>query len=807
MSGISPLRSERLVNRCDPGQFSFETTAELEDLSEIVGQARALDALRFGVGVQREGYNLYVLGPPGIGKHTVVRQHLERQAEGGEVPPDWCYVNNFEQPHKPNVLKLPAGRGRQLYEDMEHFVDELGTALRVAFEAEEYQSRVQEVEEGLKEKREKAFGELAAEAERHGITLVRTPGGFAFAPVKEGEVLGPDEFEKLSDEERSRIEQVVSALQDRLATIFRQMPQWQREARERLKGLNREVAMFAVGHLIEDVKTKYADLAPVLEYLDAVEHDVVDNVDQLIGQEESRTAAGSSAERRQAQAQLFRRYKVNLLVDHAESRGTPVVYEDLPTYQNLIGAIEHLAQMGTLVTDFLLIRSGALHRANGGYLILDVRKVLLQPFAWEGLKRALNAGEVRIQSLHQIFSLISTVSLEPEPIPLDVKVVLMGDRLLYYLLCEYDPEFGELFKVAADFEDRVEASADNYQLYAQLIATLARKEGLLPFHRDGVARVIDRAARIVEDSERLSTHMLSVADLVRESDYWARTSGHDAVRREDVQHAIDMQVYRAERVRARIYEEIQRDTILIDTDGEKVGQLNGLSVITLGNFSFGQPSRITATARLGEGEVVDIEREVELGGAIHSKGVMILSSFLASRYAVNRPLSLKASLVFEQSYGMVEGDSASTAELCSLLSVLAQVPVRQGLAVTGSVNQHGDVQAIGGVNEKIEGFFDVCRARGLDGTQGVLIPDSNVKHLMLREDVVSTVAEGSFHVYPVRTVDQAIELLTGVPAGERDPQGNYPKGTINQRVEARLIELADYRQEYIRAGRELLGHD
>jgi lon-related putative ATP-dependent protease len=452
--------------------------------------------------------------------------------------------------------------------------------------------------------------------------------------------------------------------------------------------------------------------------------------------------------------------------------------------------------MGALLTDFNLIKPGALHKANGGYLVLDIRKVLLQPYAWEGLKRALQAGQIRIESVGQMLSLISTVSLEPEPIPLDVKVALFGDRLLYYLLWQLDPDFGELFKVEADFEEQMDRNGENQLLYAQLISTLARKEELRPFDRGAVARVIEHSARMVGDAEKLSTQMRNITDLLREADYWAEEAGNGVVTAAEVQRAIDAQIYRSDRLRERVQEAILRETILIDTEGEEISQVNGLSVIQLGNFSFGRPTRITARVRLGKGEVVDIEREVELGGPIHSKGVLILSGFLGARYAGERPLSLSASLVFEQSYGGVEGDSASSAELYALLSAIAEVPIKQSMAVTGSVNQHGQVQAIGGVNEKIEGFFDVCKARGLTGEQGVLIPVSNVKHLMLRQDVVKAVDAGQFHIYPVEMVDQGIEILTGVPAGERDEEGNYPEGSINRLVETRLAELAEKRAEF-----------
>ena len=791
------LDAEILYRVCDPSQFDFETTAELEDLKEIVGQARALEALHFGVGIRREGYNLFVLGPSGIGKYTVVRQYLEQEAAKGEVPDDWCYVNNFEQPYKPCVLRLPAGKGQALRADMLRLVEDLKTAIPSAFETEEYQTRVREIEESFKERREQALNELARESESHGLALLRTPGGFAFAPQRDGKVIKPEEYEQLSDEEKKRIEETVSMLQEKLETILLHIPQWQREAREKLKSLDHEVGMFAVGSLIEELKKKYRDIGRVGEYLEAVQNDIISNLNEFRGHEEGAVVPVLGLP--VAEQSAYRRYEVNVLVDHSASRGAPVVYEDSPVYQNLVGRVEHLAQMGALITDFTLIKPGALHRANGGYLILDAAKVLLQPYAWEGLKQVLKSQEVRIQALGEIYSMVSTVTLEPEPIPVDMKVVLLGDRLLYYLLMAYDPEFAELFKVAADFEEQVERNEENNRLYARLIATIVRREGLLPMDRRAVARVLEHSARLAEDAEKLTTHLLDLVDLLRESDYWARQAGHDLMTGEDVQNAIDAQIRRLDRVRRQSYEHIQRGIVLIDTDGEKVGQINGLSVIELGNFAFGQPTRITANTRLGEGEVIDIEREVELGGAIHSKGVLILSSFLASRYAANLPLSLAASLVFEQSYGVVEGDSASVAELCALISSLSGVPIRQCLAVTGSINQHGQVQAIGGVNEKIEGFFDICRERGLNGNHGVLIPAANVKHLMLRADVVDAVRAGRFAVYPLETIDEAIELLTGQPAGEPDEQGRFPEGSVNRRVADRLAEFTQIRQEYGKA--------
>jgi lon-related putative ATP-dependent protease len=491
------------------------------------------------------------------------------------------------------------------------------------------------------------------------------------------------------------------------------------------------------------------------------------------------------------QSPALRRYQVNVLVDSSDARGAPVIYESNPSYLNLVGRVEQMAVMGALLTDFTLIKPGVLHRANGGYLVIDALKVLSNPYSWEGLKRALQFHQVRIESPVQMLNMTSTVSLEPEPIPLDIKVILMGDRQHYYLLSQSDPDFNELFKIAADFDDEFVRDDETTRQYAQLIATMIRRQDLLPFDRSAVCRVVERAARLVDDAERVTARMRAVMDLLEESDHWARRDGDDLVTAAHVQQAIDAQVYRSDRIRSRVQDEMLRETVLIDTEGAEVGQINGLSVLTMGTFSFGRPTRITATVHMGKGEVVDIEREVELGGPLHTKGVLILSGFLRSRYAQDHPLSLGASLVFEQTYSGVEGDSASSAELYALLSAIARVSIRQSLAVTGSVNQYGEVQTIGGANEKIEGFFDLCQARGLTGEQGVLIPRSNVQHLMLRQDVVDAVAAGRFAVYPIATIDEGIEVLTGVPAGQRDAEGHYPEGTVNRKVEDRLAEMAE----------------
>ena len=796
MATVQRLTPEQLCRTCDGAQFEFETTAELENLAEIIGQERAVDAVQFGIGIRREGYNLFALGPSGTGKRTTIGQFLDQKAAAEPVPSDWCYVYNFEQSYRPRTLRLPPGQGGMLRKDMEQFVEELRTAIPAAFETEDYRTRRQEAEEEFKEHQEQAFSQVQKEAQERNIALIRTPAGLAFAPLRGGEVIGPEEYQKLPEEERKQFEEAIAEVQGRLQETMPQVRVWEREKRDKVKELDRQVAMFAAGHIIDELREKYTELEDVVDYLNAVEQDVVEHVDEFRTSEEEPQAVNLPLPRTLASSPLFRRYQVNLLVDHSQSKGAPVIYESNPTHHNLMGQVEHLAQMGALVTDFNLIKPGALHRANGGYLILDARQLLLQPYAWEGLKRAIRSQEIRIESLGQALSLVSTVSLSPEPIPLDVKVILIGERLLYYQLYRLDPDFGELFKVAVDFSEDMTRTPENNLLYARLLATMARRDGLRDFDRGAVARIIEHSARMSGDSQKLSVHLSSVSDLLREADYWASVAGNGIVTIDDVQRAIDAQIRRADRLRERAQERIQRGTILIDTTGERVGQVNGLSVIGLGGFAFGQPSRITARVRIGKGKVVDIEREVELGGPIHSKGVLILSSFLGARYAAERPLSLAASLVFEQSYGGVEGDSASMAELCALLSALAETPVKQSLAMTGSVNQHGQAQPIGGVNEKIEGFFDICSARGLTGEQGVIIPVPNVQHLMLRHDVVEAVAAGKFHIYPMHNVDQAIELLTGIPAGAPDEDGNFPKGTVNQLVEARLIALAEKQRAF-----------
>jgi len=809
---IDALAPDALRQRFDPSDFDFETTDDLPADTEVVGQDRAVEALNFGMNVDAEGYNVFALGPTGTGRRELVQHFLEEQAAEEETPPDLCYVNDFDDEREPRALQLPAGRGCELKDDVDELIEDLQTALPGTFESEEYQSRREMIQEEVREDQEAALEDLQERAREQNIALIRTPQGFVFTPIRDGEVVPPEEVESMPEEEREDIQQKIEGYQEALQEILRKVPQHQREARRRIEELNEEMATLVVDDLIDELRDKYADLDDVLEFLDSVRTDLIENVDFFVqpaqqgqqgggqqGPQPLMQQQGQQGGGQQAPAPdgaFWRRYRVNLIVDNEDTEGAPVVYEDNPNYQNLVGQVEQIAQMGALVTDFNLIRDGALHKANGGYLILEARQLLSQPYAWEGLKRALRNEEIQIESPGQALGLIRTLTLEPEAVPLDVKIVVVGERLLYYLLDALDPDMDRLFKVMADFDDQIDRGEASEAAYADLIATTVAEKGLQPFDHSAVARVFEHSLRLVSDTEKLSAQVDEIRDLLVEADYWAQEDEADTVTNEHVQQAIDAKIRRADRLRERVQESIEREKVYIDTEDKTVGQVNGLSYLPAPGFSFGKPNRITARVRLGEGEIVDIEREAALSGPIHSKGVLILSGFLEGRFAQRYPLSLSARLVFEQSYGGIDGDSASSAELYALLSALAEVPLKQNLAVTGSVNQRGVVQPIGGVNEKIEGFFDVCETRGLTGEQGVLIPAANTDNLMLRPDVVGAVEAGDFHIYPVETVDQGIELLTGVEAGTRNEQGHFPDDTMNGRVEARLRTFADRRRQF-----------
>jgi lon-related putative ATP-dependent protease len=788
---LAALPVEKLRRRVDPDTLPFDGTAALTPLEGLFGQARAEEALRLGVHVRRRGFNLFVLGPTGLGKHGLVERILKAKAASQELPSDWVYVHAFEEPDAPKALSLPPGRGHALVEAMKELVEELQVAIRAAFEGDEYRNRRRMIETRLNDRQEEAFLALAERSEAQGLRFLRTPQGFAFAPIVDGKVLSPQEFNKLPE---SKQEELKARLQDQekvLRELMQSFPKWMGEARQQVRELERELARQAALAALDPIKKAFEDVDAVARWLLEVERDIAENAVTLFGRGEAQEDDDERTARamvREASGVGPSRYEVNLLIDRRGLEGAPVVYEAHPTLDNLVGRVEARQRLGVLVSDFRLIKPGALHKANGGYLILDARRLLLNPSAWDTLKRAIRGGEIRIESVGKALGLASTTLLEPRPIPLDAKLVLIGERRLYYLLSALDPDFDQLFKVAADFEDDVPFVDGQVTDFARLLTGVILEEGLLHLDRGGVARMAEHGVRLADDQGRLTTHVLHLADVLREADAYARMEGTDAIGAAQVRKAIEADRHRLGRVQERNLERYADGTMLVSTEGTKVGQINALSVLALGRSAFGRPNRITCRVRLGRGEVVDIEREVQLGGPIHSKGVLILSSYLGARYGQERPLSVRISLVFEQSYGGVDGDSASLAELCCILSALSDAPLRQDVAMTGSVNQMGEVQAIGGVNEKIEGFFDVCESRGLTGTQGVLIPPANAKNLMLREDIVAACAEGRFFVQVVHTVEEALEVLTGLPVRADD--------AFHEKVEARLDGFAAAAKRY-----------
>ncbi len=784
------LLPQRLYRVCECDGFNFKTTDDLEPLTEPPGQERALEAIRFAAAIPHSDYHLYLLGSHGTGRHRTAIALFEEEARQRETPEDWVYVHNFNTPHQPRAIALPPGRGPTFAEEMRDFIEELTQSIPAAFERDENQARIRAIDERYQKEQEAVFSKLDKEAKEKGFALLRTQQGLIFAPYVDGEV-NPKAYENADEEQSKALQQTLSVLQDKLKEIMQDFPRWERKRRHEQTELQREIIADAVREPLAGVRAVVTDVPEALKHLDKVRKDIKANFQSLLGIDQQGQQDGQPRTEPLGTVRGLRRYEVNVLVQHRPESGATVVHEDNPTLANLTGRAEHVAQMGTLVTDFSLIKAGALHRANGGFLILDAQKLFSQPFAWEALKRCLKAEQVTIENPAQTAGLVSTVSLEPQPIPLKVRVAIVGSPRLFYMAQQLDPDFTTMFKIAADFSESMTRDMKRDELFARVIAAMVQEAKLLAFDVDGVARLIEAASRRAADSQKLSLDLQHIYDLVREADFYARRAGAKLVSRAHVQDAISARIRRADRIREVSHEQITRDIMLIDTEGSVVGQVNGLSVLQLGRFSFGKPTRITCNVRPGSGRILDIEREVKLGGPLHSKGVLILQGFLAGHFLPRAKLSLAASLVFEQSYGGVDGDSASSTELYALLSALSELPLRQDLAITGSVNQKGEVQAIGGVNEKVEGFFDICKARGLTGQQGVMIPKSNVVHLMLRDDVVAAAASAQFHIYPIATIAEGIELLTGRPAGARDEAGLYPEDSVFGLVEARLKAFAN----------------
>jgi len=794
-SGAKHLIADELSWRCDPAQFEFSSTAELPPLEGTIGQDRALTAIEFGLGMAHDGFNIFILGEPGSGRASTIKKLLKGRAEKEPVPDDWCYVHDFDLPDKPIAFCLPAGVGAALREDVEELVTQLAEEVPKLFESKEYEQQKNKISNDYQERNKQYFQELENEAARQGFMLQRTVSGLVLVPVHEDHALSQQEYDDLSDALREEIDRKGNSLHEKLNDVMRQVRDAEKEMRKAIEEMEQQMLLYTLGHNFEELEEKYEKYEAVLRHFEGCKQDIVGRIEEL--RPGSQQVAIGNLRIGGQQEISFDRYRINLFLDNGNSQGAPVVYESNPTYFNLFGRVEHVIQMGNASTNFTMIKPGALHRASGGYLILDCREVLLNMFTYEALKRCIRNGEVRIEDITEQFRFFATVTLKPEAIPLDCKIILIGPPQLYYLLYRYDPDFRKFFKVKADFDRQMQNTWENIQQYALFIASKCNEEGLRHFDPGGVSRVVEYSARLIEDKRRLSSQFLAIADLIREAGYYAQRHARELVSDQDVELAMEARIYRSNKVEERIQELIEEETLLVETRGEVAGQVNGLTVYQLGDFSFGRPARVTVRTFLGKAGVINIEREAKLSGSIHDKGVLILNGFFGSRFAQERPLSFAASICFEQSYGGVDGDSASTTELYALLSSLSGVPIRQGVAVTGSVNQFGQVQAIGGVNEKVEGFYAVCKAQGLDGTQGVIIPQANVKNLMLKNEVREAVQKGDFHVWSVAHVDQGIELLTGVPAGEPQADGGWPATSINSLVDKRLQEMAESARKFV----------
>jgi len=784
---LKSLPISQLYKACVLKDFTFKTTRQLEPLAEIVGQNRAQSAVHFALAMPHGGYNVYAVGRTGLGKRTMMLRYLENHADHSQARYDWCYVANFEEPRVPRVLKLPAGKGQTLRQDMDRLIARLVKLIPQTFDSDTFLERAEKLKNDYAQLQEDALENLADSAKRKNVQLsVTTPGGYRLVAMNGDEPHTQESFDELGEDARAKFEADIDKLEKKLRKALRTVADLEQEYAEKQQALNTETVESVSAHQLDELTEKYSEFPDVIGYLDSVRKDLVESLEVFLDENEEHAAIAYAALDRK----MPRRYQVNVLVSQKEDQ-VPMVVEDNPNYHNLFGYVENVTFKGSVFTDFSLIRPGSLHKANGGYLLMDAIKVLEQPYVWDGLKRALRARAISINSLERELTLSGTISLEPEAIPLDVKIVLFGDRETWMLLQEYDSEFSELFRITADFENEMDRNADTQLQYAKFIASLVIEKNLLHCDRKAVARIIEHSARMAEHQDRLSLQASDIANLLRESDYWARLGESTLIKDSHVDQALISAQYRSSRIRDRLYDGIRDGSTLVSTSGSRVGQVNGLSVLSTGGFEFGLSNRITATCYFGDGDVVDIERDVKLGGNIHSKGVMILTAWLASHFGRTEPLNLSASLTFEQNYGEVDGDSASLAELCALVSAMSEIPVRQDLALTGSINQFGEVQPIGGVNEKIEGFFATCRIQGFNGTQGVIVPQTNVQNLMLSAEVLDAVRQGQFAIYAVSHAEEAITMLLGKPAGRTDDKGHYPRQTVFGAIQARLESLRE----------------
>ncbi len=771
---------------CDPASLPYETTSELETLSEMIGQDRASRAIQFGLGMKSFGYNLFVAGTPGTGKKTLIRTVVEEIAKKQPTPKDVFYVYDFERPERPRSIMVPPGVGCQFRAAMEGFIEELKEEVPNAFKSEDFESRRNEIMQTFQRARGDLLEKVQAEARTKGLAVKAAGPQLVSVPVVDGKELSSEEYESLSPDDKEAIKTNQEEVSETIQEVYRTVRSMQDETQDNLKELDKKVALIATGYYLAKLRKEFDEHEEILEYLDEMRRDVIGNISDFLESEEE-GAVDSAAEG----GTPLKRYKVNVIVDNSKQKGAPVITETHPTYRNLIGYAEREARMGTLFTDFTLIRAGSILTANHGYLILDLVDLLAAPLAWDALKRVLQDGEVKIQDPDEQSGGVGTLGLRPEPVSIDLKVVVLGSSELYGLLYEHDEDFQKLFKIKAEFGTVMKKNDNHLLQYARFVKTLCDKEGLKHFDRGAVAALVEHSSRMVSDKKRLTLRFSDVADLVRESNYWADQRGREVVGREDLTKAIDEKTFRSNLYEQLIQEMIDEGTILIDCGGKAVGQINGLSVYQIGDYSFGKPTRLTAQVGVGDKGVINIEREAHMSGRVHDKGVLILSGYLHGKYGRNQPLSLFASICFEQSYSGVDGDSASSTELYAILSSLVEIPLKQFIAVTGSINQKGVIQPIGGANEKIEGFFDTCKVNGLSGDQGAIIPHQNVQNLMLKDEIIQAVREGTFHIYPIETVDEGMEILTDLEAGKLREDGTYPEGTVHDLVQRRLDEMAE----------------
>lgn len=790
MSIPRELTAEELRKECDASIFKFNKTDELTVEDKVIGQERALKAIDFGLNVNDEWFNLYVSGIQGTGRNTAILRAVEKIAKEKKIPDDICYLHNFDKPDEPKFLKISAGWGCELKHDVEEFIKDFESEIRKAFLSEDYEKHRKALIDKFKEKKDRLGAELEEFVKDKGFVLDQSLTGFLVTPVYKGRRLTGAQYDKLTDEEKERFKKGQEEVDNKLYKNSRKIREYQRQLKNETQEIDKSVILYAIGHLIDDLKQKYNDFDLIAKHMEEVRTDILKNADSFKKEPEAAQMPFLGDMALKEQESILNKYRVNLLVDNCKTKGAPVVSEQNPNYYNLTGHVEYRAQFGVLTTDFTMIKPGSILKANGGYLIVQANQILRDYFAWDALKKAIRYKKLKIENLAEQYGYMPTTGLKPQAIPVDIKVIVVGSPLLYHLLYNYDEDFRKFFKVKIDFDTSIKKSEEFIQYYANFISIKCKEEKLLPFEKEAVAKIIDHSSRIIAHKDKLTTRFLEIVDIMKEADFWAKKDNAQAIAEKHVKTALEEKVYRSNMVEEKIHELFEENILFVDTDGKETGQINAISVISLGDYAFGMPSRITVSTFMGKGNIINIEREAKLSGKIHSKGVLILSGYLGEKFAQDKVLALSASICFEQQYEEVEGDSASSTELYCLLSSLSGIPLRQDIAVTGSVNQRGKIQPVGGINEKIEGFYSVCKIKGLTGKQGVIIPKANIKHLMIKEEVVEAVRQGKFHVYAVESIEEGIEILTGVEAGKIQVDGNYPQDSVFFKVDEKLRQYA-----------------